>query len=303
MFFRGGERLIIPGKNLHRDYQRYNEISRGIYTSKVGEVSVKNVYKKSESKLSGSPKSIELSLWRVTDKNVTAWERGIDKSEFVIKKPNGERVSYVVVPRMNTQSSDPNPYEYTEEKDATFEDIDDPRVIVIARSYKGVVAELAKDFILRNEEGIRQNYKFLTDDKTERYCEFSNPQFLRVVTSQAVQMYEPNVYATFHPVLQDSHNGTYSYEDTITQLIQQDFEDMSMPFQVNETIQVNETAATEEGITDDYDDSKFGFSLGENKSIVGKELMDYKKEADHNPRGQMHPETYPVMELEDLMHQ
>lgn len=222
MFFRNGERLIIQGQNLHKDYQRYNEITRNIYTSKVGEFAIENVFRKSEGLSTAYPKNIELSLWRVTDRNVSAWERGIDRSEFVLEKPDRERVSYVIVPRMNTDATDLYPCEYTEQKDSTFEDINDPRVIVIARSYKGIIGELAKDFTLKNEEAIRSGYKFLTDDRSELYSEFSSPAFLKAVTSQAVRMFEPNVYATFHPEQQSFTGGTLSYEDPLAQIVQQD---------------------------------------------------------------------------------
>ena len=222
MFFRGGERLIIQGANLHKDYQRYNDIARGLYTSKVGEIAVENFFREGETRFTAPSKSIELSLWRVIDRNVNAIERGIDRSQFVIEKPNRERVSYVVVPRMNTDIHDTRPFEYTDEKDETFEDINDPRVIVIARSYKGVVAELAKDFIEKNEEGIRHGYKFLADDRTERYCYFSNPQFLRAVTEKAVQMFEPNVYQTYQDSQinrQDVNSGFYAFVDPISQIL------------------------------------------------------------------------------------
>lgn len=222
MFFRNGERLIIQGQNLHKDYQRYNEITRNIYTSKVGEFAIENVFRKSEGITTSYPKNIELSLWRVTDRNVSAWERGIDRSEFVLEKPDKERISYVIVPRMNTDTTDLYPCEYTEQKDSTFEDINDPRVIVMARSYKGIIGELAKDFTLKNEEAIRSGYKFLTDDRSELYSEFSSPAFLKAVTSQAVRMFEPNVYATFHPEEQSFAGSTFSYEDPIAQIVRQD---------------------------------------------------------------------------------
>lgn len=197
MFFKNGERLIFRGEDIHKDYKRYNQIAREIYTSKIGEFSVNDVYKKSESQSNAHPKKLELSLWRVTDKNANAKERGIDTSEFVIEKPGGEIVSYVVVPRMNTDTKDKRPCEYTEEKADTFEDINDPRVSVIARSYKGVVAEIAKDLVLENEKEVRENYKILADQKKDVYIDFSNKMLIDALIKQAVRTYEPNVYASF----------------------------------------------------------------------------------------------------------
>ena len=223
MFFRGGERLIFQGDDIHNDYKKYNNITRGIYVSKIGEIAVENAFRLQETMSTARPKNVELSLWRVTDRNVSIWERGVDRSNFVIEKPNGERISYVLVPRMNTDENDPYPYEYTLGKDATFEDINDPRVIVIARSYKGVTGEIAKDLVLKNEEGLRTNYKFLTNEITGQYSEFSNPQFLKALTAQAVKMFEPNVYATFYNEEQQGlAEGSYSYIDTISQLINQE---------------------------------------------------------------------------------
>ncbi len=273
MFFRGGERLIIQGQDIHRDYQRYNEIARGIYTSKVGEIAVENVYRKAERVTTAQPKNIELSLWRVTDKNVSAWERGVDRSEYVIEAPNGERISYVIVPRMNTDPRDPRPAEYTRAKDKTFEDINDPRVVVIARSYKGIVGELAKGFILKNEEVIRNNYKILTDDTQESYSEFSNPLFLKAVTTQAVHMFEPNVYATFHPEDSESlQSSTYAYDDQISELIMQDLQEQGviLPEQEPDTSTIDQTDNVLRGASEtNYTPSDFGtFSQIEGSKLI-----------------------------------
>lgn len=221
MFFKEGEMLSFPGVNIHKDYARYNKISRGIRTSKLGELSVEGFYRTGEQSVSAKSKTLELSLWRVTDNNTGMWERGVDNSKFVITKPNGERVSYVIVPRMNTDTRDKRPCEYTSAKDETFEDINDPRVIVIARSYKGVVAEIAKDLVLKNERDIRENYRYLADEKRQKYCSFSNPQLLTAITEQALQLFEPNAYQTFTERAQGrSSQSYYAYSDPVMQLMQ-----------------------------------------------------------------------------------
>ncbi len=223
MFFRNNEILTFQGENVYGDYARYNQLAGAMVASKVGEISVENFFRRQDTLRFGSPRNIELSLWRVNDRNVNAWERGLDNSKFVITKSNGERVSYVLVPRMNTDEKDPYPCEYTEAKDRTFEDINDPRVIVIARSYKGAVAEIAKDLVIKNEEPLRAGYKFLADESSETFCDFSNPHFLRAVTEQAVQMFEPNVYQSFqeNAIRQMDQTSYYAYVDPIFQLLEQ----------------------------------------------------------------------------------
>ena len=195
MFLRNNEMLTFPGENLHPAYQRYNQLARGLSAYKLGKMTVDDFYRQSEfAALNDYSRRIEFSVWRITDKNINAQERGIDNTPFTITKPDGERVSYVIVPRMNTDKSDPYPLEYTERKDPTFEDINDPRMILIARSYKGVIAEIAKDYVFKYESALRQDYKFLADPDKEIYCSSSNRGLIKAITKEGVKMFEPNFY-------------------------------------------------------------------------------------------------------------
>ena len=188
MFFINGERLIIKGDNLYPDYLRYNEISRGITTSKVGKVLFGDFYRKSEHPIYAHEVDIEFSLWRLVDKNANAAERGVDPfNNFTSTMPNGYRISYALVPRMNTDIFDIHPCEYTKEKSATFEDVNDPRVVLIARSYKGIVAEIAKDFIIKLEDSFSNQYRYTRDRGP-----FAPLNFRNSLTEESLRTLDPN---------------------------------------------------------------------------------------------------------------
>lgn len=245
MFFREGEMLTFPGTKLHRDYARYNQIAKNMYASKLGELAVDGFYRMGERSATSSSRSIELSLWRVTDKNVRAPERGVDSSKYILTKPNRERVSYIVVPRMNTDGRDAHPCEYTTKKDRTFEDINDPRVIVIARGYKGMVSEIAKDLVLKNEKEIREGYRYLADEENEKYCPFSNTQLLTAITGQALQMFDQNAYQTcLEASSQQPSSPFYAFVDPVMQLVN---DDNPLSFIQAQTGGVEETDFTEKG--------------------------------------------------------
>ena len=192
MFFREDEMLTFPTAKTHLDYVRYNELAKKIFANRLGKLSINGYHSKGEHTAFPVDTKMEFSFWRTRDKNIHAAERGVDPDRFTRTKVNGERVAYLIVPRMNTDSFDPHPYEYTAKKDSTFEDVMDPRTVVIARSYRGMVAEIAKDLVLDALRPFQIRYHYWNDPN---YIDFANPGLMKMITECAIEMFAPNVLA------------------------------------------------------------------------------------------------------------
>ena len=186
MFFVNGNRLIIANAAEHPLYERYNQLSKGITASKVGQVISSSFYRKYETGIFPDDVKLTFSLWRLVDENIGADERGVDVyNNFTVTLPYGKRISYAVVPRMSTDRSDKYPCEWTSEKEELFEDMNDPRVVLIARAYRGIIAEIAKDFVLKYEAPFQNEY-------TSQCWSFSSIESRNKFTEEALKLLKPN---------------------------------------------------------------------------------------------------------------
>jgi len=270
VFFNEGDHWEFHSKEADR--QRFNEIIRNIDATCITKFTSNNCFRISQGVSDigrhGVPQNgynLEWSLYEVVDKNGQARERGVDNTICTTTLSNGIRHSYVVVPRMNSDPTDPRPCEWTIDKSRSFKDINDPRVIVMARGYCGAVSVLSKCLTNSFEKTIRDGYKITTDNPSTPFARVCSTGHIENLLSLAIQEFVPNENNVRIVSIEAGDKGLMAYDQGFMSDASFNEESNFVPFDgenIESNIVKNDSAVSK--ITDEGKDD----SLLDNSTLI-----------------------------------